>query len=44
MGQRYGRMEDQKPWPVLVLNQNFAKGRELKPKVKKRKRLTWETR
>ena len=35
MEQRYRRMEDQKPWPGLALNQDFVKGRELKPIVKK---------
>ena len=35
MGQRYPKMEDQKPWPGLVLKQDFAKGRRLKPIVKK---------
>ena len=34
MGQRYRRMDDQKPWPVSVLKQNFPKGR-LERKVKK---------
>ena len=34
MGQRYRRMEDQKPWPGLALNEEFSKGRALKPKVK----------
>ena len=34
VGQRYRRMEDQKPWPGLALNQEFSKGRGLKPKVK----------
>ena len=29
------RMKDQKLWPGLTLNQDFAKERELKPKVKK---------
>ena len=33
MGQRYRRMEDQKPWPGLALNREFSKGRGLKPKV-----------
>ena len=28
------RMKDQKPWPGLTLNQDFAKEKELKPKVK----------
>ena len=38
MGQRYRKLEDQKPRPrVLTLNQNFAKGRGLKPKVKQPK-------
>ena len=32
-GQRYCRMEDQKPWPGLALNREFSKGRGLKPKV-----------
>ena len=31
----FRRMEDQKSWPGLVLNQDFAKGRRLEPKVKK---------
>ena len=34
VGQRYRKMEDQKPWPGLALNQEFARGRELKPKLK----------
>ena len=35
MGQRYRRMEDQKPWPGLEIHQDFAKGRGgLKPKLK----------
>ena len=34
MGQRYRRMYDQKPWPGLALNEEFSKGRALKPKVK----------
>ena len=33
MGQRYRRMEDQKPWPGLALNREFSKGRGLKPKA-----------
>ena len=33
VGQRYRRMEDQKPWPGLVLHREFSKGRGLKPKV-----------
>ena len=33
MGQRYRRIEDQKPWPDLARNQDFAKERGLKPKV-----------
>ena len=33
-GQRYRRMEDQKPWPGLALNQESSNGRALKPKVK----------
>ena len=35
MGRRHHRMEDQKPWPGLARNQDFAKGRGLEPKVKK---------
>ena len=27
-------MEDQNPWPGLAFNQNFTKGRGVKPKVK----------
>ena len=42
-GERYRRMEDQKPWPGLALKQGFAKGRGLKPTVEKRKCLIWET-
>ena len=34
MGQRYRRMEDQKPWPGLALNLKFSNGGALKPKVK----------
>ena len=34
MEQRYRRMKDQKPWPGLALNQDFAKGKGFKPKVK----------
>ena len=34
MGQRCRRMEDQKLWPGLALNQNFAKARGLKQKLK----------
>ena len=33
VGQRYRGMEDQKPWPGMVLNREFSKGRRLKPKV-----------
>ena len=33
VGQRYRRMEDQKPWPGLALIREFSKGRGLKPKV-----------
>ena len=33
VGQRYRRMEDQKPWPGLAINREFSKGRGLKPKV-----------
>ena len=35
MGQRYRRMEDQKPEPGLVCNLDFAKEKGLEPKVKK---------
>ena len=34
MGQRYRRMEDQKPWPGLARNLDFVK-EGIKPKVKK---------
>ena len=34
-GQRYSRMEDQKPEPGLACNLGFAKEKELEPKVKK---------
>ena len=34
MGRRYRKMEDQKPWPVFLRNQDFAEGRGLTPKVK----------
>ena len=33
VGQKYRRMEDQKPWAGLALNREFSKGRGLKPKV-----------
>ena len=33
--QRYRRMYDQKPWPGLALNEEFSKGRAIKPKVMK---------
>ena len=35
MGQRYRRMYDQKPWPGLALNEEFSKGRALKPNIMK---------
>ena len=38
-GQRYRRMYDQKPWPGLALNEEFSKGRALKPKVMKIRKL-----
>ena len=41
MGQRYRGIEDQKPGSGLSLNQDFAKGRGLESKVKKRKNLNW---
>ena len=34
MGQRYRRMEDQKPWSGLALNREFSTGKGFKPKVK----------
>ena len=34
MGKRNHKMEDQKPWPGFLCNQNFAEKRGLKPKVK----------
>ena len=34
VGQRYRRMYDLKPWSGLALNEEFSKGRALKPKVK----------
>ena len=35
MGQRYRKMEDQKSGPGLACNLDFAKGKGLKPTVKK---------
>ena len=35
MGQRCRKMEDQKSGPGLASNLDFAKGKGLKPKVKK---------
>ena len=35
MGQRYRRMEDQKPGPGLACNLDFAEEKGLEPKVKK---------
>ena len=40
MGQRYRRMEDQKPWPGLACNLGFAKEKGLEPKVKKLLKLS----
>ena len=40
---RYRRMEDQKRCPGLTFKHDFGEGRGLKLKVKKRKRLNWET-
>ena len=37
VGQSYRRMEDHKPWPGLALRQDFAKGKNLKPIVKKQR-------
>ena len=34
MRQRYCRVKNQKPWPGLALNQDFAKEGGLKPKAK----------
>ena len=44
MGQRYCRMEDQKPWLGIARQPNldFVQERGLKPKVKKCKCLNWE--
>ena len=33
-GQGYPKMEDQKPWPGLALNQKFSREGGLKPKLK----------
>ena len=35
MGQRYRRMEDQKPWLGLAIKLDFAEGRRFERKVKK---------
>ena len=35
MGQKYRKMEGQKPWPGFSRNQDFAKGKEFEPKDKK---------
>ena len=35
MGQRYRRMEDQKPGSDLARNLDFVKGGGLEPKIKK---------
>ena len=37
-------MEDQKPWHELEFNQDFAKGRGLKPKIKKSENVQIERR
>ena len=42
VGLRYRKIEDQKPWSGLPLNQDLAEERGLKPKVKKRNYLNWE--
>ena len=34
MGQRYGKMEDQKPWFGLALHKDFGKEKWLKPFLK----------
>ena len=41
--QRYHTMEDQKPWPGLARNQDFAEGRGIDVNVEKRKCLNLET-
>ena len=41
--QRYRKMEDQKPWPGLARNHDFAEGGGLEVNVEKRKCLTLET-
>ena len=40
MGQRYRRMEDQKPGPGLACNLDFAKSEGLEPKVEKVPKLS----
>ena len=42
--QRYLKMEDQKPWPGLAHNHDFAEGGGLEVNVEKRKCLNLETR
>ena len=42
-GHRYRKMEDQKSWPGLSRNQNFAEGGGLEVNVEKLKCLNWET-
>ena len=39
LGQRYRRIEDQKPRPRLACNLDFAKGEILEPKVKKASKI-----
>ena len=41
--QRYRKMEDQKQWPSLARNQDFAEGGGPEVNVKKLKCLNWET-
>ena len=39
MGQRYSRMEDQKPRPWLACNLDFVKEKGVEPKIKKVSKL-----
>ena len=45
MGQRYRKMEDWKSGPGLACNLDFAKQKQLEPKVKNffQNTLNWET-
>ena len=42
MGPRYRKMEDQKPWPGFLRNQDFAEG--IKSLHHKLNCINWETR